>query len=340
YPTFERPDQSDRETPAELVQSVHKFLKQLGQQDARAQVLFIQRAKYPRDPWSGHIGFPGGKREPSDTSDQETAERETREELGLDLSDSSKFLYMGRLDDTGVLTFFNNLIMVVSPNVYLQIVEVTPQLVISDEVASAHWVDFDQILRRIDHPVVPFSSEHKTIPVDIASRTFASYRLSRPWWYRGFQRMFGNFYYTVLPLQYTTENSINGPNTCKAIEIEHKPDKLSLDYGDVKFASDTELYLWGLSLVILCNLVDLSLPFDPSSVNKRYISVASPWPQMQPYLWADFNWMVNTAHRYLWGPYARKPWFLSMRSDRTGTRQVGQHMDYFKAFFRVSKIAF
>ncbi|KAJ1644413.1 hypothetical protein LPJ64_003904 [Coemansia asiatica] len=344
FPVFKTPRCLDSATPSELVQCVHSFLKQPDFVDSRAQVLFIQRAKYPGDPWSGHIGFPGGKREPSDISDRETAERETREELGLDLSDPNKFLYMGRLDDTSVMSFFNRLIMVVSPNVYLQIVEGTPELVISDEVASVHWVDFEQMLKRIDNPVVPFASDYKAIPVDIASRTFVSYRKTNPWWFRVFRRMFGNLYYTVLPLQYTVGNTLNGPskfnNIDDAAAARKSSSKLDLDYGDLEFATDSELYLWGLSLVMLCNLVDLSLPFDPRSVNTGYISIASPWPQMQRYLWADFNWMVNTAHRYLWGHYSRKPWLLSMRTDRMGAREVGQHVDYFKAYFRASKLAF
>ena len=40
----------------------------------------------PGDPWSGQIAFPGGRHEPQDASLLDTATRETREELGLDLS--------------------------------------------------------------------------------------------------------------------------------------------------------------------------------------------------------------------------------------------------------------
>ncbi|KAJ2637326.1 hypothetical protein GGF40_002426, partial [Coemansia sp. RSA 1286] len=321
FPRFHSSSISGSKTPAELIQSIHRFVNHPVLRNSQAQVLFIQRAKYPGDPWSGHIGFPGGKREKSDISDRQTAERETMEELGLDLSNTEKFCYMGRLDDTSVLTFFDKLIMVVSPNVYLQVVEKTPQLVISDEVASVHWIGFEQFLKRIDCPVEPFSPDHKVIPVDIASRTFIRHIKSKPWWFRAFRQMFGNLHYTVLPLQYTTENTVVGQKPRIIPNDVSKPHELGLDYGDVKFATDSELYLWGLSLVMLCNLVDLSLPFDPRSCNRRYISIASPWPQMQRYLWADFNWIVNTAHRFLWGHYSRKPWFLSMRTDRTGSRK-------------------
>lgn len=59
-------------------------------------LLFIERASHPTDPWSGHIAFPGGGAEPGDRDLKDTAERETREELGLDLRCAQ---YLGRIDD-------------------------------------------------------------------------------------------------------------------------------------------------------------------------------------------------------------------------------------------------
>lgn len=49
------------------------------------EVLLIQRADNPRDPWSGHMALPGGRRDRSDVDLFETAVREAREEIGLDL---------------------------------------------------------------------------------------------------------------------------------------------------------------------------------------------------------------------------------------------------------------
>lgn len=64
--------------------------------DDDVQLLFIERMRAAGDPWSGHIAFPGGRIEPGDGSLRETAERETREEIDLHLSDEH---YLGRLDD-------------------------------------------------------------------------------------------------------------------------------------------------------------------------------------------------------------------------------------------------
>jgi len=50
------------------------------------RVLLMKRVERVGDPWSGHISLPGGGYQASDASLLETAIRETREELGVDLS--------------------------------------------------------------------------------------------------------------------------------------------------------------------------------------------------------------------------------------------------------------
>jgi 8-oxo-dGTP pyrophosphatase MutT (NUDIX family) len=66
------------------------------------ELLFIQRAVRQGDPWSGHIAFPGGRREDADEGDLGCAVRETQEELGLDLNDEGQFRLLGRLDDEAI----------------------------------------------------------------------------------------------------------------------------------------------------------------------------------------------------------------------------------------------
>lgn len=61
------------------------------------EVLLIRRALFQGDPWAGHIALPGGRRSPSDRDAVETAVRETREEVGVDLEQGGQLL--GRLDD-------------------------------------------------------------------------------------------------------------------------------------------------------------------------------------------------------------------------------------------------
>lgn len=61
-----------------------------------AELLFIKRAEWKHDPWSGHIAFPGGRREPQDSTLEMTAMRETREEIDVDLTQG---VVLGQLDD-------------------------------------------------------------------------------------------------------------------------------------------------------------------------------------------------------------------------------------------------
>ena len=46
-------------------------------------ILFIKRASRDGDPWSGQMAFPGGRYDPADESEKETAIRETEEEVFL-----------------------------------------------------------------------------------------------------------------------------------------------------------------------------------------------------------------------------------------------------------------
>jgi 8-oxo-dGTP pyrophosphatase MutT (NUDIX family) len=61
-----------------------------------ARLLFIQRADFPGDRWSGDVAFPGGKRDPADASLRRTIEREVFEEVGLALEPAWA---LGRLAD-------------------------------------------------------------------------------------------------------------------------------------------------------------------------------------------------------------------------------------------------
>lgn len=60
------------------------------------EVGFIQRALSQTDRWSGQLAFPGGRREASDVTDLCAALRETREEIGMPLTDEA---LIGRLHD-------------------------------------------------------------------------------------------------------------------------------------------------------------------------------------------------------------------------------------------------
>lgn len=74
--------------------SVMMILKESGQ---GYSLLFIKRPESDRDPFSGHMAFPGGRMESADNSKLETAIRETYEEVGININSSGRIL--GSLDD-------------------------------------------------------------------------------------------------------------------------------------------------------------------------------------------------------------------------------------------------
>ncbi len=106
----------------------------LHQHAQAVRLLLIQRSQRDDDPWSGHIAFPGGMVEPVDRSPRLAAERETREEVGLDLGNAE---YLGRLDDVTGAT----LPILVSGFVYD--VRTCSRLLPNDEVKDAFWVGLD-----------------------------------------------------------------------------------------------------------------------------------------------------------------------------------------------------
>jgi 8-oxo-dGTP pyrophosphatase MutT (NUDIX family) len=98
------------------------------------ELLFIKRAELERDPWSGHVAFPGGRAEAADASLEATAMRETLEELSVDLRDGK---ILGRLDDLAPRS------PVLPPIIIRPFVAVVAPSVVcvpSAEVASAFWV--------------------------------------------------------------------------------------------------------------------------------------------------------------------------------------------------------
>ncbi len=83
-----------REEPPGRAAAVAALLRE--RNDA-LELLFIRRATREGDPWSGHMAFPGGRREASDPTLLATAIRETVEEIGVDLTHAAELV--GVLDD-------------------------------------------------------------------------------------------------------------------------------------------------------------------------------------------------------------------------------------------------
>ncbi len=105
-------------------------------------LLFIRRSAHQGDPWSGHMAFPGGREEHDDGGPRQAAERETREELGLDLG--TRALCLGVLDDIGTRPRLPRKPIAVRPLVYW--VDRRPTVQPNHEVDAVFWFEFERIL--------------------------------------------------------------------------------------------------------------------------------------------------------------------------------------------------
>ena len=109
--------------------------------EAAPSILFIERAQRKGDLWSGQMAFPGGRFDASDRDERETAERETAEEVGLDLSVAER---LGQIDDLSGRPTSPSGGLVVSAHVYAA---TEPQeLVPNAEVADVFWFPVASLL--------------------------------------------------------------------------------------------------------------------------------------------------------------------------------------------------
>ena len=105
------------------------------------ELLLIRRAERAGDPWSGHMALPGGRWQPGDADLGATAERETREEVGIDPGAQGRRL--GELDELAPRSARLPGI-VVSPFVYHLAGAAEPRP--NHEVQTALWVPVHELL--------------------------------------------------------------------------------------------------------------------------------------------------------------------------------------------------
>ncbi len=99
-----------------------------------AEILLCRRATRAGDPWSGHVGLPGGGVEPGDADPLAAAVRETREEVGFDPTRHGEVI--GALEPLQPRTF------PILISAYVAHVAEPVALVLSDEMAAAWWTPF------------------------------------------------------------------------------------------------------------------------------------------------------------------------------------------------------
>ena len=154
----------------------------------QTQILFIKRADKAGDPWSGQMAFPGGHRESADADLKAAAIRETREEIGLDLTDSE---YLGALDHHYAAPRGPRMDMLIAPHVF--VLEGERPLSLNYEVAEVVWAPLDALVANGLH-------DTETLPIAGTPTVFNGYRLTGGHFVWGLTyRMLKDFFLTLNP---------------------------------------------------------------------------------------------------------------------------------------------
>ncbi|MFT5210468.1 MAG: 8-oxo-dGTP pyrophosphatase MutT (NUDIX family) [Flavobacterium sp.] len=126
----------------------------LRKREDEMQALFILRSIKEGDPWSGQMAFPGGHLESTDESLRHAAERETYEEIGLDLQKYAN--YLGPVNEVRANPRGRNLDMIVSPFVYI-LRDEEVDLNLNYEVADVLWGSLDRMYHGINKTELEFN---------------------------------------------------------------------------------------------------------------------------------------------------------------------------------------
>jgi len=135
------------------------------------ELLMIRRATREGDPWSGHMGFPGGRRDPEDHSNLSCALRETEEELGVDLSRWGAPL--GELSDVNTGWRKDRPEMLVTPFIFS--VSELPTLTPNHEVDDVVWVPLHFLMDESNRE--PLEWEWKGQKMETDSYLYDCYRI-------------------------------------------------------------------------------------------------------------------------------------------------------------------
>ena len=135
------------------------------------EMLMIRRATREGDPWSGHMGFPGGRRDPGDPCNFSCAVRETEEEIGVDLGEWGTRL--GELSDVNTGWRADRPEMLVTPFVF-QVTDL-PVLTPNHEVDDVVWVPLQFLLDEQNREPLEWEWQGKKMETD--SYLYASYRI-------------------------------------------------------------------------------------------------------------------------------------------------------------------
>jgi len=257
----------------EKIDDLDTFFGQEWVKHGEPEALFIKRASRKGDRWTSHIALPGGKRDPEDADDRAAAVREAWEEVGLDLQRYS--IECGNLPQRLVTTHWGKKpLMVLCPYVFLLTTNHVPPLRLQPtEVAATHWVPIRSLL----------SPRQRTVAFeDVSSRLANQETGVRKWMLSPIlgKMMFAAI--SLLPTESLHSAETPAPDSASSKpsahpgDNRHAPSTISsrasalasrIHRSDIfnQFpppAKEGPLLLWGLTLGVVSDILDLIPPHD------------------------------------------------------------------------------
>ncbi|EGC34719.1 hypothetical protein DICPUDRAFT_92159 [Dictyostelium purpureum] len=195
------------------------------------EILYLKRAD------NGEVCFPGGKIEIGET-DQEAAERETLEEVAIDLN-SPDFALLGRMDDK--FTFDK---IGVHSFVYLQLSKNSPRIKLSvDELVDYGWVNMEYIL--YSNPKIPLTN-HQLEYLNPSSPLLNETKTNEN------------------SVQYTSVSNISTSRRLKKnMFLRFVCNNIYVPYLILPIVSRYQFKLWGLTLDITSDLLKKMIGYSP-----------------------------------------------------------------------------
>ena len=124
------------------------------------EALFIRRAEHEGDPWSGHLAFPGGRIDPTDTGPRMAAVRETLEELDLDLEGARPLGQLSDVPGHAESICVSAFVYALDPTL-----EGEPVLKPNHEIREAFWSPLDHLTDPARQAVKRFSYLERSMPL-------------------------------------------------------------------------------------------------------------------------------------------------------------------------------
>ncbi|KAF4553994.1 NUDIX domain-containing protein 3 [Elsinoe fawcettii] len=243
---------SPRSTDASPPPSLDAFFAQPWTQHASPEVLFIKRAARKGDRWTSHIALPGGKRDPEDADDLAAAIRETREEVGLDVSEENKWvLQAGNLPQRLITSSWGKkALMVLCPYIFVVTGECPRVSMQPTEVASCHWVPLKGLL----------DARNRTVVEEDVSARFANQETGVKRWLA--RMVVGKMVFSAVRLWPAESVKCTESPAVEAQEPGWGAWMRDVLPGRTKYEVEPPLLLWGLTLGVMADFLDLLPPHN------------------------------------------------------------------------------